>query len=722
MPGQNFTIVDLTRSLAACAVFPLFAFVPGYVCGWALDLFAFRRRTLVFRIALSIALSVALFPSVAYLVGHFGSMKAVWLLCGGLWAVFVYSVARELRKPVQVSGSRVSGRLLAVGLGVACVWTAVALCSLADLQVGGKLYWSSTVYDYAMRTPMANAIAQTGIPPHSPFYFPGHAVSLRYHYFWFIPSALVVQLAGSADVTARHALIAGAVWSGLALVAVIALYLRLFYSASRTVLPRRILIGALLLGVTGLDILPTLLMLWLHHRGIFGAVFLSVEWWNEQVDGFVYTMLWEPHYVSGLVACFVAFLLLSEAGRDVRRLRSAALGVVAGLALATSVGASIYIAFVFGLFLTIWFILLLRNRWFREVRALLVAGATCVIAALPYLSTLTLGQPPGRAGTGSLPIEFTVRRFLVPDALLGGMGISGWRLHLANAVLLPINYFLEYGFFFVVAWFRWKSRGMNRGPLSREESASITMCATSLLACTFLRSSAVANNDLGWRGLLVAQFVLLLWAVDFLAAWPSPAGYISRRPRSFGAVICLLIGLGAAGTLYDLGILRLYSLLADQGVLPPVVWMASDRHCGARTLASREAYEWVRKHTPTTVRIQFNPRVPLQESAALMYAGRQVIAADTGCVATFGGDPGQCGPIIATLDGLYGPNGPRPRSALDAACGALPVDIFIAKDTDPVWSERKSWIWSEKPIFANQYIRLFQCPSLTAAARVPVAR
>ena len=39
---------------------------------------------------------------------------------------------------------------------------------------------------------------------------------------------------------------------------------------------------------------------------------------------------------------------------------------------------------------------------------------------------------------------------------------------------------------------------------------------------------------------------------------------------------------------------------------------------------------------------------------------------------------------------------------------------FVAKDTDAVWRDRESWVWSGKPIFANGYVRLFACP---AAAR-----
>ena len=34
-----------------------------------------------------------------------------------------------------------------------------------------------------------------------------------------------------------------------------------------------------------------------------------------------------------------------------------------------------------------------------------------------------------------------------------------------------------------------------------------------------------------------------------------------------------------------------------------------------------------------------------------------------------------------------------------------------AKDTDPVWSNRQSWAWTERPAYGNAYMRLFRCQS-----------
>jgi hypothetical protein len=43
------------------------------------------------------------------------------------------------------------------------------------------------------------------------------------------------------------------------------------------------------------------------------------------------------------------------------------------------------------------------------------------------------------------------------------------------------------------------------------------------------------------------------------------------------------------------------------------------------------------------------------------------------------------------------------------------VDVLVAKDTDSAWSDRDGWVWREKPMYANSYVRLFGCGLRTAA-------
>ena len=670
--------------LCACALFPLVVLAPGYAIAWLTDLLAFRRRTLAFRIALAIPLSISLGPIVIYLLG-------MWPIVA-TWAVAAALAAAGLRR---FALPRLPGSVLAL----AAAWIVAAVLSLVDLQIDGRLYYSVIGFDYCIRSAMIQSISSWGVPARSPFFFPGHPVTLRYHYYWLILCAVVKSL-GRGSIDARQALIAGTPWCGLGLMGVIALYLRLLSPEGASNLRRRLTTAIALLGVTGLDILPTLLIVALYASGASGMIFPSVEWWNEQVDGWIYTMLWEPHHLAGLIACLTGFLLLWKAPDEPGRRGLLKHSAAAGAAFATAVGSSIHVTFAFAIFLAVWGAITLWRKWLRDTAALAIAGVSAAALSIPYLRSIA------GPGSGGPPLQWTVRSFMIPEFVMRAFGLRRpWQVALGDLVLLPLNYFLELGLFFAVGWLWWRSWREKGYPCGRRELALAAMAASSIVTCTFLRSSLIGNNDLGWRGFLFAQFVLLLWAADLFSRWPDVP-----RPRLLAALAVL----GAIGTLYDVAILRFYPLLSDRGSVRFLNWMTPDRRLGPRTYAVREAYAWVRTHTPPDAVVQHNPDVAVQDTPAGLYAGRQAAAFDMFCMSTFGGDPRQCGPIAQKLKELFSPD-PPPESFAQV-CRSVPVDILMAKDTDPAWQNRRSWVWSHETLFANSYVRLFSCGRPAAAA------
>jgi len=651
--------------------------------------------------ALSIPLSIAICPIVTYLLGRFGSMDAVWAFYWAAALGFAAIQVVSVRSGAKLGfGFTKNLRVFGVIIGL---WLVISVFSQIDLQFGDRLYYPTSSLDNSVRTAFVQSISTTGIPPQNPFFQPGRPVSLRYHYFWLMMCSLV-ERAGNHGVTPRQALAAGTFWCGVGLMALVALYLRLFTPGDPARFRRRALTAVVLLSITGLDIIPTLFLLTLYAKGALGFLLPSVEWWNEHVDWFVYTALWAPHALSSLLAGLTGFLLLWKAP-DARglggMLRYAVLG---GAALATCVGASIYVSFVFAVFLVVWTAITIWKSWHRETAGLVVAGAACAVLALPYL--LSLRGPAAAGFDGAGPIQFTVRAFSFAALVPSWHGMSEWtRLLLINGSLLPLNYLLELGLFFVVGTIQWRKFRKRGGPLSRQELACTAMVATSILICTFLRSSVIGCNDLGWRGFLLAQFVLLLWAVDIVSDRNVP-GFLVPRQRHM--VMAFLI-LGALGTVYDLTLTRLYPVLADHGAVPPLDWMSPDREFGKRTYASRLAYEWAQSMTPETAIIQFNPKVVFQETPALLYSDRRYVASDTRCNTTFGGDPRLCGPIVSRIEEIYPLLGQPTVPDLRDVCLNLPIDLIVVKDTDPVWNDPTSWVWNRKPVFANPYVRLFSC-------------
>src|SRR5437660_1335057 len=71
-----------------------------------------------------------------------------------------------------------------------------------------------------------------------------------------------------------------------------------------------------------------------------------------------------------------------------------------------------------------------------------------------------------------------------------------WRRQLVNLPLLPLNYLLEFGLFFLVARHKWRQHRESGRPMSREDLAMTIMAVISTLICTFLSSSVIGNNDL----------------------------------------------------------------------------------------------------------------------------------------------------------------------------------------------------------------------------------
>src|SRR4030095_14780927 len=129
---------------------------------------------------------------------------------------------------------------------------------------------------------------------------------------------------------------------------------------------RRLRIGLLLAAITGLDLLPTAFFALLYVQGGITVFMPSVEWWNEHVDWFLYTSVWAPHALASMIACFMGLMLLWKAPVAPGRAALLRYALPAGAALASALGASIYVGFVFAIFLTLWTGVTIWKRWHRE--------------------------------------------------------------------------------------------------------------------------------------------------------------------------------------------------------------------------------------------------------------------------------------------------------------------------------------------------------------------
>jgi hypothetical protein len=679
---HHYMWVDLAGSFAAICLYPLLAVAPGYAIAWLISLFDFRRRTAAFRIALSIPLSVATVPTLLYFADRFAPYPFALLIPAAAVVVCAWLAVRH---------GAPWPRLPRWAWGAALAWLAISLFLSIDLQIGARDYFPVTAADYSVRTAFIESIG-AGVPPANPFFYPGHFAPLRYHYFWLLLPGLLFRATNGA-ISTRAAWIGGEFWCGLAFLCLIAIVLRVFWNHGNAPFRRRAMIAVLLTGVTGLDIIPTAGSWVLRAAGITAAVQPSLEWWNDQVDGFVFTAIWEAHYLAGLIGCVMALLLIFEGSRHMALSARVRYAAPAALILAGAAGTSIYIALVFAVFLLAWLTAAAIRRWWNLAAMLIASGAMAIPLALPHALSLRVASSGANAAPAPPLLQFTIRRFYPLDSLLHGQTAAAH--FLGDLVALPLNYFLELGFF-LVAGLAWRRMRRNSGkPLSPAELAVSLLIAVSLAICTFVRSSVIANNDLGWRGFLFAQLGLLLLATDVLSETPRPRRYLT------------LLVLGAAGSVYDLAILRTFPLLSDAGVVMSRDWLGG-ANAGAQIYSAREAYRWIAASTPRTAVIQFDPYTYSQNTAALLYSERQIAAADSQCLAAFGGDAAECRALVAAMAPVYA-RGVAPVSNLSESCRTLPVDYLVAEDRDAVWQIRNSWVWNERPAFANARFRIFPC-------------
>ena len=692
---HNFSADDFRASLLAFVLFGLFAFVPGWVLAWTADLLDFRKRRVLARVAIAIPLSIGVTPALAYMAGRYFPFAGVWWTFGLLWLAFPAVLYLDLR---AVAGLRRAPPRLWLYTAVAGFWLALGLLSLIDLQLGNRLYFPVIGYDYALRTPIVASIAHTGIPPANPMFFPSHhAVPLRYHYFWLIPCALV-DLLGGTLVSARQANIGGTLWCGLALMGIVAAFLRFVHPSGPARIHRRVMIGIGLLCVTGLDILPNLLLDSLHHP------LADPEWWNEQVSAWITSVLWVPHATASLIAGLAGALIIwsfTLAASTWKRVTWAAL---AALCLASCIGSSVYVSLVLAAGLCAWVCILLMHRAWGEAAFTAAAGAAaaCFIAPhLLFLAGLAAGSATGAGSAGAAvttpPIVFGIRRFSFILPFLDAAHASPLATKLYYLLSLPLNYLMELGAFLAAGIWTLRHWRANRKHGDRYRAFTAALAGASLVICTFFRSAVISNNDLGARGFLLCQFILLIWMVDLMEQVPF-------RRRMF---VNTLIVIGVAGSIYEAATLRVFNIALDRSNIPRQDWSA-DYNLGRRTFALRAAYEDLRGKLPATAIVQHNPNRAPNDLPWGLYADRPVAADTPWCDVVFGGDPQACASVQARLKPIFA--GEAAPAEVDRTCHDLSISAVLVKDTDPAWKDRESWVWQRHAIVSeNEFVRVLPC-------------
>lgn len=671
---MNFTLQDIAGATLAFALFPFVLVFPGYVCGWTFDLFDFRSRRLLTRFAIALLLSVAVCPILYYLVASLLSMNAALIMTFLFAGAFLMALLRE--KPSF--SVRTIPRTL---IGAALAWILIALFSLVDLQLGAKeLYFSVASYDHTTRVSIVDAMTRTGVPPINPSYYPHRPVKLTFlYFFWYILGSVIDKMGGSF-VDARAALFASVIWCGLALMALIAFYLRL-RGVEKIGLWKKASVGVALLAVTGLDLLPVL-----SFMRASASIVGDIEHWNEQITAWVGSLLWVPHHTAALIAALSGTLLAHVARDKPLRTRLIAFAF-SGAAFASALGLSVWVTLVFVLFWALWAATLYFQKENRVlIFPMMFAGLVALILASPFMLGLLFD---GASGTSAFPIAPTIRAFSITDVAFEAPSI--WK-YLFRLIFLPLNYFLELGFFALVGfyWLKINKTKILENPYYLAEA--LLLCASFLIG-TFARSTLIENNDLGWRAWLPGQFILLIWGADVLdQLFLSPQRSFRFSPASKYNLI-LLIALGVCSTALDLFSLRFFY---------PLTYGSE---AGRAIYSAREAYSVINQTLPQNSIVQYNPTDIINRPSGL-YGMRQSVISDR---TSYGVPLDEYNAKVAEVAKLFNLTDIKNWDEPDALCKANDISAIVLTKRDHVWDSLDELSKQRAPLYLDDYYAVFTC-------------
>ena len=683
---MNYMLQDIIEVTLAFCLFPLIIVFPGYVVSSALNLFDFRHRRSIVKLGLGIIVSFAISPIIFNLTSSLVSTTFSLFAIGGFALVFLIIFARDAGK----SSWRINPEIKTI-LWIDGIWVIFVILSLVDIQWKDQLYFSIVSFDQTSRVSVIEAMTRTGVPPVNPSYYPGTPVPLTFlYYFWYILASLVDVMGGQL-VDARAALNASSAWSGIGLITTIAMYLRSRNTSPGTSAWRSARIGISLLAVSGLDVLPTIIII----IGV-GRIYGTVEGWNlqMQIPTWISSILWAPHHVAAVVACLSA-IMLALLARNEPAAKIIAPLTIAGMAFASSFGLSIWVTFLFGIFWVIWIIVLIIQKTKRTlIASMILCEVVAILLAGPFIVGLL--QTGGDGGTGQSTIIFEVRTLYLLEAFL-----TGWPPILRSLVmlaLLPINYFFELGFF-LVAGFYWLKMRIKATIWSNPfYLVEIILMIVVLLIGSSLRST-IANNDLGWRVWLPGQFILLIWGIDVIEFFFPPQNSVQpsnikpAEMKEIRRLLLVLIVVGVLTSSVDAFFLR-------------ITWpLRVGAESGREGYSARLAYDYLRDHVPADVITQNNPLNTVDRPSGL-YGTHQMAISDR---TVYGVSLDIYNEFAKGIGAIFTVSDADNWQLIDQTCRKYSIDILIVNDVDPLWNSLAKLRMQRPALYENAHYAIFAC-------------
>jgi hypothetical protein len=651
-----FTLIDAAGLLLAALLYIPLLILPGYAIARASGALGYATATASQRFVLALLLAHAVLPAlnalVSTLIGLDTAIAATLFLAGlGVLAIWTDGAPRPTARQ----------------LVMAAAWIGFVVFIWIDVEWQGRLYQSLLTVDMIKHASITRSLADAGVaPPTDPFF--AREGFATFYYFYFVATAMAERLGGGL-IDARAAVGGQIFWTGIAL---LGLALQLYRAAGLGRTRPLATLFVLLAMTSGVQLLTVL-----FTRLVAGLWMPQVNWVNEMVGGWFLSLIWVPHHVAGLIAAWVALLLLLEARLTSQPRTRAVAIILAGIACASTAGQSLWVSFGLAATVLLWALYLLhRERSIASLGLLAASGVIAILVAAPYLHGLLVN----RAGDIA-PVTLAVRPFVYADlaaATLAEAGLPGSRT-LLRLVLLPLNYLHEFGLFALGGILFW-SRRRRIAPVNDTMRLLIASTLAAFLVGSFLRST-ISNNDLGWRVMLFAQMSLLLWTAHVLAPLWRRVG-IATFARRLPPAASLLLAIGLGGLAYDIAMLRF-------GYAFDIRLPGGDLREPRVDLDVRRTYDWLNRNVPRDVVLQHNPDAERAFGFAL-YGRNPVGVSDRHSPFLLGAAKAAVEQRLAAMLPIF--RDAMPSAAVAATAHRHGIRLLLVTAVDPVWQKKPEWL------------------------------
>jgi hypothetical protein len=460
------------------------------------------RRVLAGRsstIALAPVIGWAVFNTVALpILTITGFTRATAAIVSG--AAVLGGVATELRNSQRTAVSAGWGDLFVLAVAAAALLAILPALAVWPKPGSGGVVLSEAMFDHS-KAAIIDDMARLGLPPGNPF-FAGSGPRLVYYYLLHFSAAIPALLLGASGWDADIALTWFTAFTSLLLMLGLAAWI-----AERRIAALLVV----LLSLAG-SLMPAIRLI--LPTGYRDEAFAQSPW----PQSWLFQASWAPQHLASAGCVVVVVLILSRLATVGDLLTVPLLAIVGAAAFESSawVGGVIFAASA--LPIGIAFLLMAEDGRARLGFALkaAAAGLLALVITFPFLRDEFFATAARGAGAPIVFRPFEVLGPAVPRTLRTIVNLPAFWIVLM-VIQFPAIYFAGTWSLAGAA----AARGL--GSFEKRLVVGLALLAGASFVLPWLFASTIANNDLGWRGVLPGILVLTIFAAAGLARWRATA-------------------------------------------------------------------------------------------------------------------------------------------------------------------------------------------------------